>query len=395
MRLTDLALERLAYLRKDASQIGNNARKTIEFLDEFTEGRDDLSTHAVSLQGPTEQYQEWSEVENYILSQGQQVKQESAQCAAPDAPESEEAVTVAESDSKSADPRLNTTNDLSRMLLNKLNFANDSNITPPTSPGSSIDRSAKTSPEMAHSKQADCAPTVPHVLKSLVNAVIWRVNNPGPRTQSVMELYLLSNSADLTAMMRGFGISTKNIHQLRQAISLEDRELKNHSKYLRKYPSSPTRSFPTADTDLSGVLKYEEDSEEELVFQPRGRGTKNLGDGSSAGNMKAQGLLAEHRPKPSQRYNSRRFNGFVGRQPRPEIPRGEIDPNSFDRGGFGLTTASTPSAGSSNGLDSNRARGRPAHGHALSGGPPRSLQRGSMRGNERGSLRGRGRLFVP
>lgn len=367
--LTGIALERLALLKQDASQIGINARQTVEFLDRVTEGKDGLPVSAISLQGPTEQYQKWSDVEEYIIEEENDTGAE----ADNNTHEPENIPADGVTGSSHATP--GTTNMLSQMLLSKLNFAKEADLTPPASPNSS----AKTSPEITAAKLVKDSVIVPHSLKPLVNAVVWQANNGGNPQAVKPELYFISNSADACTIMRSFGINTKNIHQLRQAIGLEDQELKNHSKYLQKHPSPPSTAVATAEP--KAMFKYEEDSDEEqVVFKPRGRGSASSSPIIHASSLARPSSSHRHSPRPTQTHPNR---------VRPEIPTEEIDPDSFDRGSFGRANGQRLVLNDGNHRPSFQRGGFPPSG------PSRGFHRGSSRSFDRGSMRGRGRLFVP
>lgn len=393
--LTSTALERLALLKQDTSQIGINARQTVEFLDRVTEGKDGLPVSAISLQGPTEQYQKWFEVEQYIIVEKGGVKQEMDKVIRPavDRPQAENVPMDGQA--------LASTNMLSQVLLNKLNFAKEADITPPTSPGSSNEHSAKTSPDITAAKPILDSVIVPHSLKPLVNAVVWQANNTGNAhsVKSVDELYFVSNSADTASLIRGFGVNTKNVHQLRQTIGLEDQELKNQSKYLQKYPSPPATTMPVDNAEPKAMFKYEEDSDEEqLVFKPRGRGSKLLTTQSASASpvMRGSSLVAG-RPSSSHHHSPRLGHNHPkgAEQVKPEIPTEEIDPDSFDRGSFGRANGHRLLLHDSNLANGPQHRAPFHRGGFAPSGPSRGFYRGSPRGVDRGSLRGRGRLFVP
>ena len=386
--LTATALERLALLKQDASQIGINARQTVEFLDRVTESKDGLPANAISLQGPTEQYQKWSDVEKYIIVEEDEVVENKNTQSTPENPNG----------SASRQPGSSTTNILSQMLLNKLNFAKEADITPPTSPSSSNDRSAKTSPEIAAAKPVQDSVIVPHSLKPLVNAVVWQANHTG-QTKPGPEVYFVSNSADAASVMRSFGVNAKNVHQLRQAIGLEDQELKNQSKYLQKHPSPPTTTVAMNDAEPKAMFKYEEDSDEEqVVFKPRGRGSAPMTTKSaSASPVMHASPLGSARPSSSHRESPRLVHSHPNRaqQVKPEIPTEEIDPDSFDRGSFGRANGQRLVLNDGNTPNGPQHRSPFHRGGFPPSGPSRSFHRGSPRGVDRSSIRGRGRLFVP
>jgi hypothetical protein len=397
-RLITAALERLALLKQDASQIGINARQTVEFLDRVTEGKDGLPVSAISLQGPTEQFQKWAEVEKHIIVEENEKEIKSMDtCSVVGQPETIPANGINTGGKQVPD----TINMLSQMLLNKLNFAKEADITPPTSPSSSNERSAKSSPEMIAAKPVQETVIVPHSLQPLVNAVVWQANNTenAEATKPVSELYFVSNSADAASLMRSFGVNTKNVHQLRQAIGHEDQELRNQSKYLQKHTVPSATAIPPNEDEPRPMFRYEEDSDEEqVVFKPRGRGAGPLTTKSASASPVLRGsTLAAARPSSSHRYSPRMGHSHPNRAElvKPEVPTEEIDPDSFDRGSFGRANGQRLVLSDTSLTNGNQNRAPFHRGSFAPSGPSRGFHRGSARGVDRGSLRGRGKLFVP
>jgi hypothetical protein len=396
--LISTALERLALLKQDASQIGINARQTVEFLDRVTEGKDGLPVSAISLQGPTEQYQKWTGVEKHIIAE----ENENGTKNMETSPVTEQPENLPTNGTTTVGKQVpDTTRVLSQMLLNKLNFAKEADITPPTSPSSSNERSTKSSPEMIAAKPVQETVIVPHSLQPLVNAVVWQANNAenAEANKPVPDLYFVSNSADAAALMRGFGVNTKNVHQLRQAIGHEDQELRNQSKYLQKHTTPPATAVATNDDEPKPMFKYEEDSDEEqVVFKPRGRGAGSLTTQSASGSPVLRGsTLAAARPSSSHRYSPRMGHSHPNRAEsvKPEVPTEEIDPDSFDRGSFGRANGQRLVLSDTSLTNGSQHRAPFHRGGFTPSGPSRGFHRGSARGVDRGSLRGRGRLFVP
>jgi hypothetical protein len=348
------------------------------------------------LQGPTEQYQKWSDVEKYIVTDEKEVENEAINNISATS-QTENIPTNEATTSQQGTPNV-----LSQMLLSKLNFAKEADLTPPTSPTSSNDRSAKTSPEVASAEPVHESVIIPHSLKPLVNAVVWQVNKFNNSTAAhavkpAPEVYFISNSADTACLMRNFGVATKNVHQLRQAIGLEDQELKNQSKYLQKHPSPPATAVAMANTEPKPLFKYEDDSDEEqVVFKPRGRGSGPFNNPSASGSPVMRGSSLVARPSSSHRQSPTLAHSHLnrGQQLKPEIPTEEIDPDSFDRGSFGRANGQLLAL--TNGNAPNGPHRAPLHrGGFPPSGPSRGFYRGSGRGIDRGSMRGRGRLFVP
>ena len=386
LSLTFIALSRLHTLKKDASQIGMNARKAVKFLDRVSSGKDDTTSDPVIVQGPDEQYATWAEVEQHYTESTTTEDHHEQKLQSHDAAEkAEERRKTVESAGGA----------LSQMLLNKLNFAKASDAkspesTPSTSPSVSEPQSFKTSPEAKSTTLTvhDKSPTPP-ALKPLINSVVWytyETKNARPGS----DLLFLTNAADTAGLVRDFGVTPKTIHQLKTSIGMEEMDLKNRDKYQKKHVTPPPIAVP--ESEPKPLFKFEEeDSDDEIVvFKPRGgRGTRSNGSvrgspSSHSRNKHSQGQLVVSASTPID------FN-------KPQIPVNEIDPDSFDRGSFAKGSVPLVNTGShAHQPFANFTRGVPNRGGFVANGLPRGAYlRGSSRGLERGSLRGRGRLFVP
>lgn len=388
-------MERLHVLRKDTSQIGLNAREAQKFLDQVTSGKDGFSGRSVTIQEPHEQYNTWADAEAHFILEI--------------AKEQDEDITPTEDKTKAKIPPSLQAEEperpqssggaISQMLLSKLNFAkgpeqSSPNSTPPTSPASSGRPSSKTSPVvMSASMIKDDASATPQMLKPLINSVVWytyekksNVDNP--------DFLFLTNAAETAALARSFGVAPKNIHQLRTAIGMEDQELKNHEKFSQKHLTPPATAI--AENEPKGLLKYEEDSDDDdvVVFKARGRGTRGTAStrGSPVGTM---------RGKPAGQRSPAASLTTPNAQVKPQIPVEEIDPDSFDRGSFARGSVPLANTGSIHHHPNNFQgfqRGSGQRSAFSQAGPSRGgFHRGAPRGSftDRGSLRGRGRLFVP
>lgn len=387
------ALSRLQTLQHEKTLIGNNAQKAVKFLDQSTSSRGNLRHDPVILQGPDEEYTTWAEVETHYLNVSLKT-----------AGTNEGDTTVANSEKKLVKDselplKANGTagGALSQMLLDKLNFAKDNaamspSSTPPLSPSSSGPQSSKTSPEVTAATMIcqDQTP-VPPTLKPLFNSVVWYVHEKkAPADQSIV---FLTNSPDTMHLARDFGIPTKNIHQLRSALGMDEPEAKVAElpkKELLKKTSKPEQKTSEQKT----LFSYEdaESDEEEVVFKPRGRGSARgsyAPRGSGAGGARSKG----------GNTRSPRLSFSTPNQPapaKPQIPVEEIDPDSFDRGSF--ARGSTPLVNTSSQAPSHFNNARSGHrgNHGQGGGRGTNSGRGHGRGGgERGSARGRGRLFIP
>ena len=380
------ALERLHLLKKDASPIGQNARKAVKFLDRMTSGKFELPIDPVTIQLSDQQYATWQEVEAHYKENAEQVEAQQPE----QQPDQQDKIEESDKSSKRA-----SAGPLSQMLLDKLNFVSQPTgtspgSTPPMSPSSSEPQSSKTSPEVkaATMSTVDKSP-VPPVLKPLLNPVVWYIHE---KTAGQTNVFFLTNSADTQHLARDFNIPTKTIHQLRSALGAESTQQEsNHTRH------SSASSIPApTDGESKTLFSYEDESdEEEVVFRPRGRGARaSSGRGGLHGSVRSRG--------PTTRSPRLSFSSPAqATGNKPQIPIEEIDPDSFDRGSFGrgsVPLANTAPIGNHTANHFNGFSRGPSHRAGfVPAGPSRGMNhyRGGGRGFDRGSVRGRGRLFVP
>jgi hypothetical protein len=329
-----------------------------------------------------EQYEHWEDAEKFFLPEFEEE---------PEVIDEAEPTEAATEDSQ----RNNGTSgpeDLSQMLLSKLNFKKDpetASITSagsPSRPGSrTSSRSSRTSPECAqhengtanktekpkpgHQRTASGSiiPVAPPTLRPLLSAMLWRLHSGPDADNSAKSCILVTNDRATQVWAQKFGIGVKNILQLRTAIQYEEREYKNRCKYVEKTQSQPTEQPKT-------LLSYEDDSDEdELVFVPRGgRGGKGS---SSRGARSGSSRKAAPKAAPAAVETT------------IEVPTQPIDPDSFSRSLGGAKKAPAT-------VDLTTQQGA---ARGISGASRRSGGRrgGSARGSGRGTGRGRGKLWVP
>lgn len=396
-----LALERLHALKRAGSQIAINAREAVRFLDRVTSGKDNVTAERVSLQGPMEQYEKWEDAEKFFLPEFEEEPEAVEHGVNGDGQVLADNAKDGKKNGVTSSP-----DDLSQMLLNKLNFKKDSDAVSTTSAGThsgpvsrTSSRSSRTSPECANahvdgnsegSKQNKASranghqrtasgstiPTVPPVLRPLLSAILWRLHD-GPDASNVAKsCILISNDIVTQTWAQKFGIGVKNIHQLRTSIQYEEREYKNRCKYVEK--TQGTTQGPEPKTILSyDDESEEEEDEDELVFVPRGRGKGSIG-----GTIPTRGG-GNRKPAASKNVAPPVENTV-------EVPTSPIDPNSFSRS----LTGSTKKQQQAPTVDLSSQAGAARGMAGASRGQPNG-RRGGSRGSSRGGGRGRGRLWVP
>ena len=297
--------------------------------------------------------------------------------------------------------------DLSQMLLSKLNFKKDAvDSTSITSTGThsgppsrQSSRSSRASPEYGHghlvngesnghqrTASGSVIPTVPVALRPLLSAILWRLHDGAYAQNASRSCILLSNDRETQVWAQKFGIGTKNIHQLRTAIQYEEKEYKNRCKYVEKTQAATIVDQPkqTLSTIRASSDDYNEEhdndtDEDELVFVPRGKGGGKGGAGATnkrKGSGRAAAAAAGKPPPP------------LPLEPSVDIPTQPIDPDSFSRSLSGSNKQASVDVGSQRGGGYRAGNSSRRHSSGRRGGA-----RGSPRGG--GSGRGRGKLWVP
>ncbi|EEQ29706.1 hypothetical protein McanMca71_004379 [Microsporum canis] len=405
-------LERLHVLKKGGSQSGINAREAVRFLDRVTSGKHNISADKVTLQGPMEQFATWGDAEKYILPE---FKEEAPTTPVHDAVDSvtkEEKPPAGDIQPEAASPH--DLNDMSQMLLSKLNFkkekqpssASAASAGTSSAPASPTSGGSRASPECSSRQLEDngdsgeavtgsdedtdnsvkyVAPAVPHVLKPLLNAVLWRLHALPTIATQQSSCILVTNDRETQAWAQKFGIIVKNVAQLRTSIIYEDKEFKNHCKYLEKNQS---QSLSQVQAEPKPLLSYEDESDEDvLVFVPRKQG--------KAGQQTPARTPTKNTPGRGNRMANGNANGS-GRPRAPsiaaeaplEVPSTPIDPDSFSRS-IGMTKQNVCLNANPSPTPANRGLSNP---NSRQNGNRRGGQRG---GAFRGAARGRGKLWVP
>ncbi|QSS62892.1 PIN superfamily domain-containing protein [Histoplasma capsulatum] len=397
-------LERLRALKRSGSQIGMNAREAVRFLDRVTSGKHEIPSSRIALQGPMELFETWEAAEKYFLPEFEEDVEDHSEGDA-DSDEKAPHKDMKNGEAETEHTETANPNEMSQLLLSKLNFKKEPDAVSVISGGtgsnaaSLVSGSSHTSPKYmaanlaaapspksnvkgsvnSHRRSASGSviPSVPATIKPLLSAVLWRLHCQPGATPGVNRCILITNDLTTQTWAQKFGITTKNIHQLRTAIIYEEKEFKNHCKYIERNQSvEPER-----------LLSYEDESDEDvLVFVPRG-------PGKSASRGTTIKRPATHKSAASNRVASTNMNGGnvktksqITPEAIVEVPSTPIDPNSFSRN-FGTTRTSPPAEITS----SNESLPR-----AFSGSSPRGQRRGAPRGIPlRGSTRGRGKLWVP
>lgn len=359
-----------------------NAREAVRFLDRVTSGKHNIPASKIVLQGPMEQFATWEEAERFFLPEYQEEIQNT-----PVGVESKTIEVKSMENGNGVRQPPEDLNEMSQMLLSKLNFKKRPETTSnhsggtrsyPTSP---LSGSSRASPEFSNihlegsvSTVEDdepntqyAIPPVPNAIKPLLNSILWRLHAQPESSTGPSRCILVTNDRNNQNWAQKFGITVKTVPQLRTSIIYEDKEFKNHCKYIEKNAAATQAAEPKT------LLSYEDESDEDvLVFVPRGH-AKSRSDVKSP--------RAETRKPTGTRATNGHANGnakpkdIPAAEPSVEVPTIPIDPDSFSR------NIGPPK------------QQQKAPGLANTGGGRRGGSRGGM--SRGGSTRGRGKLWVP
>jgi hypothetical protein len=376
-----------------------NAREAVRFLDRVTSGKHGIPPSKIVLQGPMEQYETWEEAEQFLLPE---FEEDAEDTLTSDAETEVDASRPAEKHEPGTEQsnEVQSLNEMSQMLLSKLNFRKETDAVSATSggtrsgPASPTSGSSHTSPECTNAELAtraastntfegshiegrhrsgsgSAALAAPAGIRPLLSSILWRLHSKAGLTSSINGCILVTNDRLTQTWAQKFGITAKNIHQLRTAIIYEEKEFKNHCKYMEKNPTTEPRP----------LLSYDDDSDEDvLVFVPRGRGKPVArGAGPHTGNVRKSAAIR------TANGNANKIREGVSAEHVVELPSQPIDPDSFRRD-FGVVKQNSTSSTSPNGVSRGFVGPSPRPG----GG-----RRGGTRGGSFGGPRGRGRLWVP
>ncbi|KAI5300282.1 hypothetical protein KEM56_002572 [Ascosphaera pollenicola] len=324
-------IERLRAIKfaKPNTQLASNAGQALNFLDRATSGKYDIPESRVVLQGPLEQFEVWEDAQRFFLPEFEEevvpAKAEDDKAAALNDDNWRKNGDQKSSDSKHTkkeEPPVEPVqlNEMSQMLLSKLNIqkidetepvvetdtSNDtigSNVTSGNTDDDAADAAAAVDDDAQPPPTPIFAPPpTPDFLKPLLSCVLWQLHNapapnstPKPQSSSMKLLaplnswVLVTNDWTVRNWALKYGIQVKTIHQLRTAILYEDKEYKNHVRYMERnqaqqqqqvqqqVQAQPEQKQVTSVSApaVNGATNPQDDdetdtSEDELVFIPRG-----------------------------------------------------------------------------------------------------------------------------
>jgi len=246
------ALDRLGNLSKRNDRISNESREALRWLDEITS-----SNNNVHLQGGFEVYDNWSEVEKFLLpdtllSQKEDETEDSDNLTGTLADlhvdDSSDRASVSSHDSievsKTPSSPLSSYSSTSPDVRNASPYA-PTKVLAPIGTGRPISHK-KSDSNASNSTQGTTKPEekrIPYALRPFFNHIVWRVNQE--QTESAIESWIvLSNDPLKQTIAQRFGIRAKRLEQLREIIAREEREYRNRMAIAKKENHESTKEQP-------------------------------------------------------------------------------------------------------------------------------------------------------
>ncbi|KAJ9644133.1 hypothetical protein H2201_007109 [Coniosporium apollinis] len=280
------SLEQLNHLTKGTSRINGEAREAVKWLDDVTSTP---HSQRVQLQGVDETYGSWEEVEKYLQPQSLLAGENNGENGVDGLTDelhstlqlhdqSDKLSTSShESDAQGtktpSSPR-SAYSSTSPGLLNASPYKAASRTsveTPVSRPSSRPGRNdADIQPHKAFANATRQA--VPPRLQPLFNHIIWRINQDQNPNTALDSFIFLTNDANKQALAQKFGVKTKRLEQVRDAVAREERDFKNRLALWRKETGITTPVEPTAgrlEAVQPPAVEDDEESEDEdiVVFK--------------------------------------------------------------------------------------------------------------------------------
>ncbi|KAF2837022.1 hypothetical protein M501DRAFT_938500 [Patellaria atrata CBS 101060] len=367
-------LESLDRMKKIKDRTGADAREAVRWLDEVTSNSDTAAR--VQLQGGFEVYENWADVEQFLLpetllyleneeEESSEEDDEDTKEDADDGPTSEgksegksEGGSISSKESvgphsKTASSPRSTYSSTSPGLLYVSPYKHvESTIDSMNKEGTSA-RSTTSSVSGDRKRMS----SVPKYLQPLFNHILWRIHQEQDADMALESFILLSNDPVKQTVAQRFGVRVKRLEQLREVIAREERDYKSRMQLYQKdqgkmtivSPKSPRK--PVEMTEARQAPEAPDSDEEEVVFKPKSapavpvknENSKKLIDPSdftrapilpqkSHGRGRGRGGRGGHSPQSSRGNNFHKVP-VMGNLPlrTHTVNTGPIDPNSFER----------------------------------------------------------------
>ncbi|KAK1811886.1 hypothetical protein LTR12_013729 [Friedmanniomyces endolithicus] len=259
------ALEQLSRQKSAGNRHGEDVRETLQWLDDATS----KYPNAVTLQGGDQYYQNWAEVERFVVprtlfSEQDHIDDEEVAAPADDTArrrlyDDRHTSPVSSANSiRSGAATISSTQSVRSSV---------SLISPPTSPAKAASSPVKPTAivvAMASPALTESART-PIGLQPLFNYILWRLHQELDPVAALESFIFLCNDPQKVHYAKGFDIRCKRLEQLREAVSREDRDFRNRT-------NMQDRENTQASEPSLADLQQSNDDDDEVVYKPPPRG---------------------------------------------------------------------------------------------------------------------------
>lgn len=315
-------------------------RETLQWLDDITSKYPNI----VTLQGADETYEQWAEVEKFVVPRTLFSENDGTEDFATETENStaDGLTKLALEDAHKA-PASSVATDATGSLSPSSFRSQRSSMSAPSPPTSPVKEN--TSPVASMNIHADKVKspngTVPVQLQPLFNYILWRIHQEVDPVAALESFIFLCNDQRKVNFSKGFEVKTKRLEQLREAINREDRDFKNRMALLNKEGQSGTAVASENDEDDDDVVYKPPPRAPAAMMPKQGNAAPqaNVIDPDDFGRKtqatNGQSLSPKPQAVPAQ-ANRGAFNNQFGSR---GIPRGNFRGPSRGRGNFGAPTA--------------------------------------------------------
>ena len=341
------ALDQLSRQRDAPGKHGEDVRETLQWLDDITS----KYPNVVTLQGADETYEQWSEVEKFVVPRTLFSEQDGAEDIATEpsstAAAEEEVAKLTLDNLPRKTPASSEATDGTRSLSPSSFRSQRSSVSaasPPTSPIKENTSPANMAAVSNSQGTMSASGSVPAPLQPLFNYILWRIHQEVDPVAALESFIFLCNDQRKVHFAKGFEIKTKRLEQLREAINREDRDFRNRMALMNKEVQT---------TATTNEQRNVEDDDDDVIYKPPPRAPA--------------AMLPKQQQQQAQANSNMMDPDAFGR--RTQAPNGQ---------------QSSPKQQPAVTAQANRGSFSPQFG-----------SRGNNRGNFRGNPRGRGNFGAP
>jgi hypothetical protein len=224
-------------------------RDTLDWLDDATSKHADI----VTLQGPEETYEKWSEVERFavprsLFSESDHIDVEDDNNSMSQLEEQTSHKLVLSESNRKGSMSSQASGSAHSVAASSMQSVRSSlsAISPPTSPL----KSTATEPSSGgkHDSLLSSSGNVHVRLQPLFNYILWRIHQELNPAAALETFIFLCNDPSKTNAAKGFDIRSKRLEQLRDVVGREDREYRNRLSLLNKEGQQQAATAPAVKT---------------------------------------------------------------------------------------------------------------------------------------------------